>query len=94
MHTCYKGDFCVQMLKESHDSPSVGHPKIHKTCALVIRQFYWPILFKDLHDYVLKCHKCQVNKHELLKVGGLLHPLNIPKGKWKGISMDFIISLP
>ena len=43
---------------------------------------------------MLKCHKCQVNKHERLKVGGLLHPLNIPKGKWKIISMDFITRLP
>ena len=34
------------------------------------------------------------NEHEHLKVGGLLHPLDIPKGKWKSISMDFINGLP
>lgn len=39
---------------------------------------------------MLKCKKCQVNKHERLKVGGLLHPLDISKGKWESISMDFI----
>ena len=86
----YKGRVCVpatgnfrgQILKESHDSPSAGHPGIHKTYALVKRQFYWPSLFKDVQAYVLKCHKCQVNKHERLKVGGLLHPLDIPKEKW------------
>ena len=43
---------------------------------------------------MLKCHKCQVNKHEHLKVVGLLYPLDIPKGKWESISMDFIIGLP
>ena len=43
---------------------------------------------------MLKCHKYQVNKHERLKVGGLLHPLDIPKGKWESISIDFIIGLP
>ena len=43
---------------------------------------------------MLKCHKCQVNKHERLKVGDLLHPLDIPKGKWESISMDFITGLP
>ena len=43
---------------------------------------------------MLKCHKCQVNKHERLKVEGLLHPLDIPKGKWESISMDFITGLP
>ena len=84
----------LQILKESHDSPSAGHPGIQKTYALVKRQFYWPSLFKDVQTYVLKCHKCQVNKHERLKVGGLLHPLDIPKGKWESISMDFITGLP
>ena len=29
------GDFRLQILKESHNSPSVGHPKIQKTYALV-----------------------------------------------------------
>ena len=33
------GDFCLQILKESHNIPSVGHPKIHKTYALVKQQF-------------------------------------------------------
>ena len=40
---------------------------------------------------MLKCQKCHVNKHEHLKVGGLLH---LPKGKWECISMDFIVRLP
>ena len=88
------GDFRRQILIKSHDSPSAGHPGIQKTYALVKRQFYWPSLFKDVQDFVLQCKKCQVNKHERLKVGGLLHPLDIPKGKWESISMDFIIGLP
>lgn len=77
------GDFCQQILIESHDSPSAGHPEIQKTYGILKRQFYWPSLFKDVQDFVLKCKKCQVNKHERLKVGGLPHPLNIPRGKWE-----------
>ena len=88
------GDFWRQILIESHDSPSAGHPGIQKTYALVKRQFYWPSLFKDVQDFVQQCKKCQVNKHERLKVGGLLHPLDIPRGKWESISMDFITGLP
>ena len=42
------GDFRAQILRESHDSPSAGHPGIQKTYALVKRQFYWPSLFKDV----------------------------------------------
>ena len=40
------------------------------------------------------CSKFQVNKSQRLKVGGLLHPLEIPNGKWESISMDFIVGLP
>ena len=58
------------------------------------RQFYWPRLHKDVQEYVLNCQKCQVNKAERLKAGGLLQPLEIPQGKWESISMDFIVGLP
>ena len=98
----HKGRVCVpsdldtrrQILYECHDSPSAGHPGIRKTYALARRQFYWPGLHKDVEEYVLHCQKCQVNKAERLKVGGLLHPLEIPNGKWESISMDFIVGLP
>ena len=98
----YKGRVCVldnddirrQILFERHDSPSAGHPGIQKTYVLLKRQFFWLGINKDVHDYVLRCQKCQVNKAERLKVGGLLHPLEIPSGKWESISMDFIVGLP
>ena len=98
----HKGRMCVptdkdiwrQILYECHDSPSAGHPGIRKTYALVRRQFYWPGLHNDVHNYVTHCSQCQVNKAERLKVGGLLHPLEIPNGKWESISMDFIVGLP
>ena len=41
----------------------------------------------------MHCQKCQVNKAKRLKAGGILHPLDIPNGKWKIISMDFIVRL-
>ena len=47
-----------------------------------------------MQNYVTHCSKYQVNKAQCLKLGGLLHPLEIPNGKWEGISMDFIVGLP
>ena len=51
-------------------------------------------MHKDVLDYVVKCNKFKINKDERLKMGGILHPLDIPSGKWESISMDFIVSLP
>ena len=62
--------------------------------SLVRKHFYWLGLHKDVIDYVLQCQKCQVNKAERLKAGGLLHPLEISNEKWESISMDFIMGLP
>lgn len=73
--------FFPLFLIPSYSQSVGGHPGIQKTYALVKRQFFWPSLFKDVQTYVLQCNKCHVNKHERLKVGGLLHPLSIPQGK-------------
>ena len=78
----------------NHDSPSAGHPGIRKTYALVRRQFYWLGCHNDVQEYVLNFQKCQVNKAEHLKAGGLLQPLEIPQDKWESIPMDFIVGLP
>ena len=94
----HKGGLCVprdsnigrQILYECHDSPSAGHPRICKTYAHLQRNSYWPRMHKDVEEYVMHCQKCQVNKAECLKASGLLHPLEIPNGKWESISMDFI----
>ena len=40
------------------------------------------------------CSRCEFNKPTCLKVGGLLHLLEIPQGKWESISLDFIVGLP
>ena len=87
-----KGGFCLQILKESHNNPSAGILKTYGTSKKTI--LLGKFVFKNVQDYVLQCHECQVNKHEHIKVGGLLHPLDIPKGNWESISMDFIIGLP
>ena len=85
----HKGRVCVpqdadiwrQTLYECHDSPSVGHPRIRKTYAHARRNSYWASMQKYVHGYVTHCQKCQVNKAERLKAGGILQPLEDPK--WK-----------
>ena len=98
----HKGRLCVpsdndircQILYECYVSPSADHPCIRKTYALVQKHFYWLQMHKYVELYVVHCQECQVNKAERLKVGGLLQPLEILEGKWKSVSIDFIVGLP
>ena len=81
-------------MRECHDTPTVGHPGVQRTLALVKQAFYWPKMKSFVQDYVVWCQFCQVNKEEWLHIAGLLHPLAILMNKWESISMDFITGLP
>ena len=58
------------------------------------KQFYWPVLKRDIADYLAKCIEYQQLKAEHQHPIGLLQPLPISKWKWETISMDFITGLP
>ena len=45
---------------ESHERPMAGYLGIKKTCARVLRHFYWPKLKQPVKLYCRKCHTCQI----------------------------------
>ena len=49
---------------------------------------------REVAQYVSECDICKRVKASHLRPAGLLQPLTIPSGKWKDISMDFIVGLP
>ncbi|KAK3571358.1 hypothetical protein QTP86_008894 [Hemibagrus guttatus] len=78
----------------SHESPSNGHPGIHRTAQLIQCRFWWPSLCHDVKDYVKSCTTCaqSCTSHQLPE--GLLEPLPIPQHPWSYIAMDFLTDLP
>jgi hypothetical protein len=37
-----------------------GHAAVLKTQAKILQAvFFWPNMFKDVHDYIMKCDPCQ-----------------------------------
>jgi hypothetical protein len=48
----------------------------------------------DVENYVKQCAVCQQANHELSKPAGLLQPLQIPKGAWHDLTLDFVEGLP
>uniref|UniRef100_A0A803TQ29 Gypsy retrotransposon integrase-like protein 1 n=1 Tax=Anolis carolinensis TaxID=28377 RepID=A0A803TQ29_ANOCA len=61
---------------------------------LILRDFWWPKIRKDVEKYVNTCPVCQRSKIRREKPSGLLHPLPTPSRPWEIISADFITDLP
>lgn len=78
----------------NHDSITAGHPGQHKTQELVLRDYYWEGLTKDVRSYVNGCLTCPkvkpIQQHPL----GELVPNEVPRKPWEIITMDFIGPLP
>jgi hypothetical protein len=73
--------FKSNILKESHDSPTVGHVGFFKTYYNAHQSFFWKGMSKDIHKYIAECDQFQRNKSENVMTPGLLHLLHIPNKK-------------
>jgi hypothetical protein len=83
-----------QILQQHHDSPTAAHMGVAKTINLIKRNYYWPKLAPDVEHYIQTCHVCQRVKPSNQRPAGLLHPLPIPDGRWREVSMDMVTGLP
>jgi len=61
---------------------------------LVIRNFWWPRVTKEVKQYVEGCDSCQRNKNHIEQPAGKLMPNLIPEKPWMHILADFITKLP
>lgn len=77
-----------------HSSGLGGHSGMTATYQKVNALFVWPLMRKDIQDYVAKCEVCAQAKSEHCRLPGLLQPLPIPPTAWHTISLDFIEDLP
>jgi transposase InsO family protein len=57
---CVPNEEYEQIIRCCHSSAYGGHTATEKTARKVLQAgFYWPTLFKDTREFVLKCDKCQ-----------------------------------
>jgi hypothetical protein len=79
-----------EILHNHHNSPNVGHPRIHCMLELIKRTYWWPTIKTDITAYVKGCLECQKNKI-IRQLGHVsLSPLPVPKQPWQEISIDMI----
>ena len=48
-----------QLLCEFHDSLLDGHSGLLRTHKRIAQQFYWPSIYRKVHEYVSSCDVCQ-----------------------------------
>ncbi|SJL05370.1 uncharacterized protein ARMOST_08737 [Armillaria ostoyae] len=83
-----------EIISQSHDHITAGHPGIAKTRELVQREYWWPKIQKDVEAYVKGCETCQRTKSNTQSKPAPLHPNAIPTEPWTHISVDMVTGLP
>ena len=85
-----------ELMAQFHNSPTVGHPGMDNTLALVSQHYWWPRMTTWIERYVAGCTLCQQNKicttrkkTPLYCIPGdpSMHPFNI-------VALDLITQLP
>jgi len=76
-----------------HDVPAVGHGGRWKTVELVMRNYWWPGVTRDVGRYVEGCDLCQRMKNRTEEVAEKLKLGEVPENPWTHISVNFITKL-
>ncbi len=71
-----------------------GHPGIEKTKELVLREYWWPKMKKDIENYICACETCQRTKVEHSSKSGAPSSKRHPILTLTHISIDMVTGLP
>ena len=84
-----------QILRNIHDAPTEGHPRISNTLDLVKQKYHGPKLREYVEQYIKGCAKCQESKTFWLPHAPL-HHFDTPteEGPFQYVPMHFITDLP
>jgi len=94
--------FCPEIIKKFHNLKNRFHPNRRSTLGLVMQQYYWPGMARDIRQHVRDCKECEKgkswatsSKEELTQLSECLAavvPLSKHTGKGKN-SVDLILQL-
>ncbi|GJZ61421.1 reverse transcriptase domain-containing protein [Tanacetum coccineum] len=64
MRRCIAGNEILEILAHCHSGPTGGHHSASITGRKVYESgFFWPSIFKDAKDYVMRCDACQRSRN-------------------------------
>ena len=77
-----------------HDVLATGHDRKWKIIELVMRNYWWPGIMRDIGRYMEGCDLCQRMKNKTEKVAEKLKLGEVPGKLWMHLMVDFITKLP
>jgi len=89
-----EGDLRREIIQLHYDTLVGGHGGRWKTAELIVRNYWWPGVTKEVGRYVDGCDVCQRYKNRSKVPVGKLMPNTIPEKPWSHILADFITKLP
>jgi len=84
----------AEMIRLHHDVLAAGHGGRWKTVELVMRNYWWPGVTRDVEKYVERCDLCQRMKNRMEEPAGKLKLSEVPQKMWTHLTVDFIMKLP
>ncbi|XP_068233504.1 uncharacterized protein [Palaemon carinicauda] len=81
------------LLDLAHTSES--HLGVNKICHRVLQDFFWPGIKKDIKEYIMSCHQCQVTcrPNESI-IRAPLQPILVTKQPFEKIIIDCVGPMP
>jgi hypothetical protein len=83
-----------EIIQEHHDDRAAGHLGRYKTQELITRNYWWPMISRDMKSYMDGCEACQRTKVIHEPSHAPLHLHSIPTTPWEKISVDLVGPLP
>ena len=83
----------AEVIQLHHDTPVVGHGGKWKIAELVMRNYWWPGVTRDVWRYVEGCNLCQRIKNRMEELVGKLKLREVPEKLWTHLTVDFITKL-
>ncbi len=60
----------LELINRHHNNPLASYFGIEKTCKLIARKYYWPMLQQDVKAYIKGCDICLASKAVYYKLYG------------------------
>jgi len=76
-----------EVIEENHDPKYVAHTGMKRTYSLIALNHWWPIMRRDIEDYIRKCEPCQRRKEGKVLIAPL-EEVQSPKFPFEITAMD------